>query len=130
MGAERQGGLQGGVSEKSGPKERVLGRLGVGRSLWTVGEAVPLLICPASSLGLMGSEPDGPWSPGSWMAPELSHFKAWQPGLECREPGWGAQADGSEDNDHRTLLTQPEVWSWLPGSQRAAVVGAGSLPVS
>lgn len=70
----------------------------------------PLPICPASSLGLMGSEPDGPWSPGFWTTPELSHFKAWQ-------PGWGVQADGSEDDDRRTLLTQPEVWSWLPGSQ-------------
>lgn len=91
-----------------------------------MGEATPLPRCPASSLGLMGSEPDGPWSPGSWRTPELSHFKAWQPGLECREPGWGVQADGSEDgDDHKALLTQPEVWSWLPGSQRAASCGSG-----
>lgn len=95
-----------------------------------VGEADPLPSCPASSLGLMGSEPDGPWSPGSWTTPELSHFKALQPRLECREPGRGVPADGSEDGNHKALLTQPEVWSWLPGSQRAATVGAACLAPS
>lgn len=95
-----------------------------------VGEADPLPSCPASSLGLMGSEPDGPWSPGSWTTPELSHFKALQPRLECREPGPGVPADGSEDGNHKALLTQPEVWSWLPGSQRAATVGAACLAPS
>lgn len=73
----RQGGLQGGASEKSGMKEGVRGRLGDRRRLWMVGELSPSpSVLPA--LGLMGSEPDGPWiqAPGGLQSCHTSKLSS------------------------------------------------------